>query len=708
MGFLFLGLESNEDRVSMVKVTVNSIDIDVEDGITVLQACEDAGVEIPRFCYHERLAIAGNCRMCLVEITGQPKLAASCAMPVAEGMVIATNTDRVRKARKGVLELLLLNHPLDCPICDQGGECDLQDQVVAYGCGIGRYREDKRAVSKKAFGPLIENSMNRCIHCTRCVRFLSDVAGTYELGTFGRGEKMEIDSCISHGITSEISGNIIDLCPVGALTSKPYMFKARPWELFHCDTIDVLDAVGSSVRVDCRGLNVMRVLPRLNEDVNEEWISDKTRFACDGLEVQRLTDPCVRVGGRLMPKGWDFAVSVVIDKIKSVGGSSVAAISGDLVDCESMFLLKKFMECIGSEIMDCRQDGAKLVASSRGMYVFNTSIAGIEEADLCLLINADIRFDAPVINARLRKRYLTGAIKIASVGCKFSYNYEVDRLGDDLGILEEISNGSHNFSKALADAKYPMLIVGQDALVHKHGHWILKVAAEIAEKFNIVRDDWNGFNVLHRAAARVGGMDVGFLPKDHLNVGVSEILDKVSRNEVKVLYLLGADEIDLEQAKASNPDLFIIYQGHHADRGAHVADVVLPGVTYTEKRATYVNTEGRVQRTELAVGSPGNSKEDWKIVSMLSEAFGSPLPYKSTPDVWKGLAEIGKQFSEDNIGSLVSSEWKLPKFGKNIGALGARDKKFTSVGRNFYMTDPISRASITMAKCTKFFANRAY
>ncbi|MGN7678247.1 MAG: NADH-quinone oxidoreductase subunit NuoG [Anaplasma sp.] len=687
----------------MVKVIVNSVPVDVESGVTVLQACESAGVEIPRFCYHERLAIAGNCRMCLVEIAGQPKLAASCAMPVSEGMEISTNSEKVKKARGGILELLLINHPLDCPICDQGGECDLQDQVMGYGRGIGRYGEAKRAVSKKMFGPLIENSMNRCIHCTRCVRFLSDVSGTYEFGTFGRGEDMEIDSCIEKGVISELSGNIIDLCPVGALTSKPYSFKARPWELSHCDTIDVLDAVGSNIRVDSRGLEVMRVLPRLNEDVNEEWISDKTRFSYDGLGVQRLDQPLLRKSKKLVPVSWEEALSLVASKFNAADSGQVAAISGDLADCESMFLLRKLMLSRGHDVMDCRQDGAKLLPYSRSAYLFNTSISGIEEADLCLLINVNLRFDAPIVNARVRKRYLAGGVVIAAVGCDFSYTYEVEDLGRNIEVLQELLDGSHEFCKVLEASKKPMLILGQDALVHRDGASILVLAARIAEKFGLVRDGWNGFNVLHRAASRVGGLDIGFLPKDPA-VGVSDILRRASKEEFKMLYLLGADEVDVGRVKEDNPELFVVYQGHHADCGAHVADVVLPGVAYTEKRATYVNTEGRVQRTEVAVRPPGDSKEDWKIIDMLAERVGCGFSYGSVFDIWSELADEYVQFREENIGALVAAQWSSPPEGIEAPSLNG---KFTAVERNFYMTDPISRASPTMAKCTRFFMDKA-
>ncbi|QXK91920.1 NADH-quinone oxidoreductase subunit G [Neoehrlichia mikurensis] len=680
----------------MVKLIINSQEVEVDAGMTVLQACEIAGIEIPRFCYHERLAIAGNCRMCLVEIAnGPPKPAASCAMPVADGMVVNTNTDKIKKAREGVLEFLLINHPLDCPICDQGGECDLQDQVMAYGCSVSRYCEEKRAVSKKNFGPLIENMMTRCIHCTRCIRFLSDVAGTYDLGTIGRGELMEIDTYIAKGITSEISGNIIDLCPVGALTSKPYSFKARSWELSHCETIDVLDAVGSNIRVDCRGLEVMRILPRVNEEINEEWISDKTRFSYDGLKVQRLDKPYMRRNGKLVASTWEEAFFVIAEKLKNIPGDRIAAIAGDLVDCESMLLLKELMHKLGSDNIDCRQDGAKILTINRALYLFNTSISKIEEADLCILINTNIRFDAPMINTRIRKRYLQGEFVIASIGPKFNYNYQVEYLGDDCAILQDIFNNQHSFCEVLNKAKKPMLIIGQDGLIGDNANAILVLASKIAEKFNMIQEQWNGFNVLHKAAARVGGLDVGFIPKNFSNIDVLKILKKAECGDIDVLYLLGADEINLSSSKLS----FVIYQGHHCDNGAQNADIVLPGAAYTEKIATYVNTEGRAQRTTIAIYPPGIAKEDWLIIKELSQYLGKELPYNSVFDVQRQLSTLGEQFKEENIGKLIANKWLSVDEEVNFNIHG----KLTTKECNFYMTNSISRSSSIMANCAKYF-----
>ncbi|MGL9726077.1 MAG: NADH-quinone oxidoreductase subunit NuoG [Wolbachia sp.] len=681
----------------MVKVTINSQECEVESGLTIIQACEVMDIEIPRFCYHERLAIAGNCRMCLVEVEGgPPKPVASCAIPVVEGMVIYTNTPKVKKAREGVLEFLLINHPLDCPICDQGGECDLQDITMAYGKGISRLDEHKRAVPKKHFGPLIETAMNRCIHCTRCVRFLSDVAGTNELGEIGRGENVEISTYIKRHISSELSGNIIDLCPVGALTSKLYSFTARPWELSHYETIDVLDAVGSNIRVDCRGPEVMRILPRLNEEVNEEWISDKTRFAYDGLKVQRLDRPYIKKEGKLVLANWNEALTVAAKKLRSIKPNKIATIAGDLADCESMLLLKEMMHKLGSVNLDCRQDGAKFVSNNRGSYVFNTTIEGIENADLCLLISTNPKIEAPIINARIRKRYLQGNFPIASIGPDIEYLYHVEKLGDNSGVLDEIAKGNHKFCQLLSVASNPMLIIGQDALTRDDSESILALAGTIAEKFNIVRDDWNGFNVLHKAAARVGGLDIGFVPRKD-GKGVDQILKQAESGEIEVVYLLGADEIDMSKLE----NTFVIYQGHHGDKGAHVADVILPGAAYIEKFATYVNTEGRVQKTTLAVFPPGEAKEDWLIIKNLSQYLGLSLLYDSLFDVRKKLATIGPQFR--NADQVVKNKW----ISIACDEIKLSNIPFTLKKCNFYMTDSISRASKIMADCTKAFHGHA-
>lgn len=672
----------------MPKLTIDGQEIEVEDGMTVLQACEQAGAEVPRFCYHERLPLSGNCRMCLVEMERAPKPVASCCMPVGEGQVIHTNTDKVKKMREAVMEFLLINHPLDCPICDQGGECDLQDQAMAYGCGESRYTEEKRAVTDNDYGPLIKATMTRCIHCTRCVRFSTEISGLSELGGVFRGEHMEIGTYVGNTITSELSGCMIDLCPVGALTSKPYAYKARPWELKKTESVDVLDAVGANIRVDSRGPEVMRVLPRLHEDVNEEWLGDKSRFACDGLTRQRLDKPYVKKDGKLQPATWDEAFAAIAAKVGGMDGSKIAAIAGDLVDVEAMTALKDLMGALGSANMDCRQEGSAVDPSVRASYLFNTTIAGIEDADALLIIGSNPRIEAPVLNARIRKRFLQGGFSIGVVGPDADLTYKHENFGNDPATLAEIASGKHAFAKVLKKAKKPMLIVGSGALMRADGQAVLAQAKAIADEFGMVSDGWNGFNVLQTAASRVGGLDVGFAPgKGGLDtVG---ILDACGDGKVEVLYLLGADGV--EPAKLS--DTFIIYQGHHGDSGAHMADVILPGCAYTEKNGTYVNTEGRVQRGRLAVFAHGEAKEDWAIVRALSEALGKALPYDNLSQVRARMVEINPLFA--NVDAVSAAEWK--DFGK-AGKLDG--KPFASIVRNYYMTDPISRASETMAACT--------
>ncbi|MCD6035380.1 MAG: nqo3 [Rickettsiales bacterium] len=673
----------------MPKLKVNGREVEVPQGATVLQACEVAGEEIPRFCYHERLKIAGNCRMCLVQIEGgPPKPAASCAMPAGEGMVVHTNTPMVKKAREGVMEFLLINHPLDCPICDQGGECDLQDQAMTYGCGSSRYDEHKRAVKDKYMGPLVKTHMTRCIHCTRCIRFISDVAGVPELGLLGRGEHVEVGTYVEKALTSELSGNIIDLCPVGALTSRPYAFKARSWELRKVESIDVMDAVGSNIRVDYRGNEVMRVLPRLHEDINEEWISDITRFAYDGLKTQRLDRPYVRRDGKLQEATWEEALSAVAEKLETTKPNHIAALAGDLADVEAMFALKELLAKLGVTDIDCRQDGAKLDVKSRASYLFNTTIAGIEQADVCLLIGTNPRLEAPLINARLRKQYLKGNFRIGLIGEEVDLTYKYKHFGNDPKALEEILKGTHPAAKVFAEAKNPMLILGQGALTREDGAEILGLARQIAEKYNLIRDDWNGFNVLHRAAARVGGLDVGFVP----NVGGRDtdvILSAAEKGDVKVVYLLGADEIDTKRLG----NAFVIYQGHHGDAGAHRADVILPGAAYTEKDATFVNTEGRVQRTRLAVFPPGQAKEDWKILRALSETLGKPLEYNDIEALRKKIGVTLPHLLKLDV--IEKAPWAA--FGKE-GKITS--EAFVSQVKNIYMTNAIARASATMAKCT--------
>jgi NADH-quinone oxidoreductase subunit G len=668
----------------MPTVKIDGKEMEVPAGITVLQACELAGVEIPRFCYHERLSIAGNCRMCLVELKpGPPKPQASCAMPVADKQEIITNSAVVQKARNGVMEFLLINHPLDCPICDQGGECDLQDQAMAYGFDRSRYHENKRAVPDKELGPLVKTSMNRCIHCTRCIRFATEVAGVEELGATGRGESMEVTTYVEHALTTELAGNVVDLCPVGALTAKPYAFEARSWEMRKTESIDVMDALGSNIRVDTRGGQVMRVLPRLNDDVNEEWISDKTRHAVDGLRYQRLDRPFVRKQGKLVEATWDEAFAAIEAKLKGLDGNRIAAIVGDQCDAEAMVALKDLMAALGSPNVDCRQDGAKLETGVRGSYIFNAGVRGIDQADAILLIGTNPRWESPVLNARIRKRYLHGRCDIASIGPVVDLTYPVERLGASPATLRDLADGRLAFSEKLKAAKNPLIIVGMGALARDDGAAVLALVRSLA----VVRDDWNGFAVLHTTAARVGGLDLGLVPGPG-GRDVAGILAGCEKREIEVVYLLAADEIDTKKLGKA----FVIYQGHHGDAGAHRADVILPGAAYTEKPGTYVNTEGRVQLGMRANYPPGDAREDWAILRALSERLGKTLPYDTLDQVRARLVAVNRSFAALDQQSVGA--WGT--FGKagNVG-----DAPFVAPIANFYMTCPISRASRTMAEC---------
>ena len=677
----------------MPKLTIDGKEVEVDAGLTVLQACEQVGIEIPRFCYHERLSIAGNCRMCLVALERAPKPVASCAMPVAEGMVVHTDTPEVHKMRKGVMEFLLINHPLDCPICDQGGECDLQDQAMGYGLDHSRYKENKRAVEDKEMGPLIKTIMTRCIHCTRCVRFTTEVAGITDMGMLYRGEHAEITSYLEKAVDSELSGNVIDLCPVGALTSKPYAFVARPWELKKTETIDVMDALGSNIRVDARGSEVMRVLPRLNEDVNEEWISDKTRFACDGLRRQRLDRPYVRKGGKLQPASWDEAFAAIKAKVDGLEGSKIAAIAGDQADCEAMVSLKALMSNLGAANIDCRQDGSRIDPSVRAGYIFNSSIAGIENADALLLVGTNPRVEAAVLNARIRKRYLMGKFPIGVIGEAADLRYEYEHLGTGPEDLKAVLDPKSNFGKVLKEANRPMIIVGQGALDREDGAAVHALTRDIAETYDMIdkSSGWNGYNVLHTAASRVGGLDLGFVP-DEGGLATDDIVTACGKGDIEVLYLLGADEIDMNALG----EAFVIYQGHHGDAGAHRADVILPGAAYTEKNATWVNTEGRAQLGRLAAFPPGDAREDWTIIRALSDVLGKSIEVGDLRAVRSKLVDANPNFL--GIDSVSAAPWG--EFGTAGAVISA---PFTSPIENFYMTDPISRASETMAKCTETF-----
>ena len=676
----------------MAKVSVDGIEIEVPNGFTVLQAAEQAGKEIPRFCYHERLSIAGNCRMCLVEIEKAPKPVASCGYPVAEGMVIKTDTPMVRNARRGVMEFLLINHPLDCPICDQGGECDLQDQSMGYGMDHSRFEENKRAVRDKYLGPLVKSVMTRCIQCTRCVRFATEIAGVPDLGATSRGENMEIGTYVEKALGSELSGNMIDICPVGALTSKPYSFVARPWELRKTDGIDVLDAVGTNIRVDCRGPEVMRILPRLNEAVNEEWMADKGRFSIDGLKRRRLDRPWVRREGRLRPANWSEAFAAIAARMPR-DGQRIGAIAGDLCDAESMVALRELMAALGSSNVDCRQDGAALDASRRDFYVFNSTIAGIEEADAIVLIGTNPRREAPVLNARIRKRWLAARTPVGVIGDAADLTYAVDMLGEGPRGITALLDGARDesadgFHATLRAARRPMVIVGQGALARPDGAAVLASAWALADAIGALAPDWHGFNVLHRAAARVGGLDLGFVP----GAGGKPLAGMMGGG-VDLLWLLGADEFD---TAAIGAETFVVYQGHHGDRGAARADVILPGAAYTEKAGIYVNTEGRVQHAMAGTAPPGDAREDWSILRAFSQTIGRKLPYDTLAQVRARLVEVNPVFGR--IGYL-------PRFGASdrtgpaaSGALS--DAAFVAPVANYYKTDPISRASVTMGACT--------
>ena len=678
----------------MPTLTIDGIEVEVEGGTTVLQACEAAGVEIPRFCFHERLSISGNCRMCLVEMERAPKLIASCAMPAGEGMVIHTNNERVKRGRAGVLEFTLINHPLDCPVCDQGGECDLQDQYLYYSGDDNRYEEGRRIVSKDDFGPLVKTVMTRCIHCTRCVRFADEIAGVPALGGIGRGDHMEITTYLEQPFASELSGNVVDLCPVGALTNKPYAFSARPWELKSTETIDVHDAMGASIRADARGSEVMRFLPRIHEDVNEEWISDKTRHAVDGLKYNRLDTPYVRKDGKLQPASWDEAFDVIAAKVK---GKKIAGLVGDLCDLESMYALKGLLKSLDSTTIDCRQDGAKyggkLPAKNRVEYLFNSGIAGIDDADDCLLVGTNPRKEAAVLNIRMR--YLSKRGAVAVVGQVENLTYPVDHLGDTAKALEDLLAGKSDFAKTLKAAKKPMIILGSGAVSQKDGAAILKLAHDIADKYGMIKKDWNGFNILHHAASRVGAMDLGLVTKG----GVEGILDGAASGDIEVVFNLGADEIDTSRLEKA----FVIYQGSHGDEGVKQADVILPGCAYTEKPGTYVNMEGRVQIASRAIFGPGEAREDWAIIRALSERLGSVLPYDSIAELRAKMVAEHPQFL--HVDEPPKETWV--DFGV-AGKVSAGP--ITNLIDDFYQTNPIARSSKVMADCsgaysgTKFIA----
>jgi NADH-quinone oxidoreductase subunit G len=680
----------------MTKIIVDGKEIDVSPDYTLLQACEAAGAEIPRFCYHERLSIAGNCRMCLVEVKGGPKPVASCAWavrdcrpgPKGEPPEISTRSPMVKKAREGVMEFLLINHPLDCPICDQGGECDLQDQAMGYGVDTSRFAENKRAVEDKYLGALVKTSMNRCIQCTRCVRFSAEIAGAPEMGATGRGEDMEITTYLEHALTSELQGNLVDICPVGALTSKPYAFAARPWELGKTQSIDVMDGVGSAIRVDTRGREVMRILPRVNEAVNEEWISDKTRHVVDGLRTQRLDRPYIRENGKLRAASWPEAFAAIAAKLRRIDGKRIGAVAGDLAAVEEMFALKELLAKFGSSNLAVQGGDTFDAKAGRSSYIFNPTIAGIDQADALLIVGANPRHEASVLNARIRKRWRTGQLKIGVIGAKADLTYQYDYLGAGPDSLSELAGGKGSFVDVLRGAKHPIVMVGSGAAARHDGAAVLSLAAKIAVDCGAVRDDWNGFAVLQDTASRVGALDIGFAP----GAGGLTAAQMTTFGTLDVLFLLGADEIKV-------PDgTFVVYIGTHGDRGAHRADVILPGAAYTEKSGMFVNTEGRVQIAGRAAFPPGEAREDWAIIRALSEALGKKLPYDSLAAVRAAVVKVAPHLMRlDQIEAGKAGDVKAL-----AGKGGATEKApFKPTVEDFYLTNPIARASAVMAECSR-------
>ncbi len=663
----------------MPKITINNKEIEFEEGMTVLQACELAGAEIPRFCYHERLSIAGNCRMCLVEMEKSAKPIASCAMPASEGMKIKTNTDFVDKARKGVMEFLLANHPLDCPVCDQGGECDLQDQSLFYGIDISRYTENKREVKEKYMGPLIKTQMTRCIHCTRCVRFATEVAGIPELGAIGRGEDMEITTYLEKSMESELSANVIDLCPVGALTSKPYAFEARPWELKKTETIDVMDAVGSNIRVDTYGWEVKRILPMVNEDINEEWISDKTRFSCDGLLKQRLDTPYIRENGKLKKTTWDQALKLLVSKLKTFNSNEIAGIVGDLADLEMIYSFKSFFEnCLESKNFECRQDSVYLNPEERINYIFNSSINGIEESDFILLIGTNPRLEATILNARIRKAYIKNKTPIYSIGEPGDLTYPYKIIGSDTSIINEIVSEKHEISYKIKKSKKPIIVLGESALYGKSGEYVFETIKDFLLKNNFITKEWNALNILNQHASRVGAIDLNVYSIEEKNN--FSFFEKLNSDKFKLIYLLGADDI-----KFSKGDKFIVYQGSHGDKGAEMADIILPGAAYTEKNGLFVNLEGKLQTAYKASYPPGDSKEDWVIFKDLANMMRKSIGFNNAQQLKENIKKIIQKKINDNI-----KKSHRPNFVESKISVNPVD---------YYYTNAISRSSKVMNEC---------
>jgi len=663
----------------MLKLKVNDIDVEVEEGLTVLQACEKAGVEIPRFCYHEKLSIAGNCRMCLVEMEKSPKPIASCAMPAAEGMNIKTNTAFVEKARKGVMEFLLANHPLDCPVCDQGGECDLQDQSMFYGVDKSRFKENKRSVPEKNMGPLIKTQMTRCIHCTRCVRFATEVAGVPEIGAIGRGEDMQITTYLEQSVQSELSGNVIDLCPVGALTSKPYVFEARPWELKKTESIDVMDAIGSNIRVDTYGWEVKRVLPLINEDINEEWISDKTRYACDGLSYQRLDTPFIKYNGKFEKASWEETFKIIKSKIKDTSNDKIAGFVGDLTNMESSYIFKEFFDrTLNTNNYDSRSSNYYVNTDERENYLFNSSINGIEESDLIFLIGTNPRFEATILNARIRKSFLNNSTKIISLNDVGDLTYPYEALNGQTKTIFDIFEDNNEVSKKILDSKKPLIILGESFFKLQSSELLFNLIKNFLKKNNKINDDWNSLNKLTTDASTVGSLDLRIINNK------KNIFKDLKTNSFEIIYLLGQDNLDFTKKNE-----FIIYQGSHGDKGAEIADIILPGATYTEQNGYFTNLEGKVQKAFKASYPPGESKEDWQIINELAETMNNRKLFNDKDELESSMFNFIK----------LQQESKITPKNKILSKENFQSEKLTVDYKNYYFSNVIARSSKTMLDC---------
>jgi len=663
----------------MLKLKVNDIEVEVEEGLTVLQACEKAGIEIPRFCYHEKLSIAGNCRMCLVEMEKSPKPIASCAMPAAEGMVIKTNTPKIEKSRKGVMEFLLANHPLDCPVCDQGGECDLQDQSMYYGIDKSRYKENKRTVADKNMGPLIKTQMTRCIHCTRCIRFATEIAGVPELGAIGRGEDMQITTYLEKSIQSELSGNVIDLCPVGALTSKPYVFEARPWELKKTETIDVMDAVGSNIRVDTYDWEVKRVLPVINEDINEEWISDKTRYACDGLLNQRLDTPYIKYNNKFEKASWDEVFKIIKSKIENTDKNKISGFVGDLINMEASYIFKEFFErTINTKKYESRSSNLFIDTSKRENYLFNSKINGIEESDLILLIGTNPRYEATMLNARIRKAYLQNKLNIVSLNNVGDLTYPYQSLDGKTQTIKDITLNNHELSKSIIDSKKPMIIFGESFLKTKSAEYLFKSFKQFLISKNKFNNEWNPLNIISTDAATVGNLDLDIINQ------TNELLNDLNENKFELIFLLGQDNLKFKKNSE-----FVIYIGSHGDNGAELADIILPGAAYTEQSGYFTNLEGKIQKAYKASYPPGDAKEDWQIINDLAEFMNNRKLFNDKEELESSMFNYLK-LKKEKDNSNLENEIKSNHF---------YNEDLTTIVKDYYFSNVIARSSKTMLNC---------